>query len=407
MRIIGFVLLTVLCSAMAPPGPEFRHHFITRQVDAPERPSPGVGSPFLADLDNDGDLDYAVLVRNRMLVWFENAGGGEWKRHHAGEAPHAQLGATAMDVDGDGWTDLVIGGYWFRNPQRPAGKEFIRYTYDSRIKTEIHDLTTADMDGDGRLDIVALGDREGCFWYSIPANPAADADWPRHLITDAVLDSKDDIHGGIAPRGVADLDGDGDPDVALTDRWLENQEGGTKWVRHPLPFGKVGPWGLSSRAWIVDLDGDGDNDIVVTDCDQKDSRAGWLENDGAKPPRFKLHLLPKTAPGVRGSFHSLAVADFDGDGDLDILTAEQEDTKILPEGAGPRFYLWENLDGKGGRFREHVILDARIGGHDLTAGDIDGDGDIDIAFKVWRQWTGNANGGRAHVGWLENRGGKR
>jgi len=58
------------------------------------------------------------------------------------------------------------------------------------------------------------GDREGLFWYRIPARSASDTPWPRTVVTLDVLDKADDIHGGIAPRGVADLDGDGDLDIA-------------------------------------------------------------------------------------------------------------------------------------------------------------------------------------------------
>jgi len=379
----------------------FQHHTIA-SASVTVATSQGYGAPVLADFDKDGDPDFAVLERGGRLVWFEQAGKDVWKPHELGELPVGQLGSVGLDVDGDGWTDVVVGGFWFRNPGKPREAPFQRFSYDASIKTEIHDLAAADMDGDGKRDVVVLGDREGVYWYRIPAKPRADVDWPRTIITRDVLDKADDIHGGIAPRGVADLDGDGDPDLALTDRWLENRGRGEQWEKHPLPWGQRGPWGLSSRSWIVDLDHDGDADIVVTDCDQAGSRAGWLENDGKRPPTFWLHLLPDSASSKRGSFHSLIVADFDGDRDLDIVTAEQEDPKILPEGAPPRWFLWENLDGKGRRFAQHVILDARLGGHDMQVGDVDGDGDLDIVSKIWRAWPGSANAGKPHVDWLEN-----
>ena len=131
------------------------------------------------------------------------------------------------------------------------------------------------------------------------------------------------MHAGFFPNGVDDLDGDGDKDLVLPDRWLENTGHGKAWQKHPIPFGKRGPWGLSSRSWIIDLNWDGYNDIVMADCDQVCSRIAWLENQGTNPPEFTTHFLPMTATGIRGSFHSLFVGDFDKDGDSDIFSCDQ------------------------------------------------------------------------------------
>ena len=99
----------------------------------------------------------------------------------------------------------------------------------------------------------------------------------------------------------------------------------------------------------------------------------------------------------------MRLADFDNDGDQDILVIEQEDPSILPMGATPRWYVWENVStGDAVRFEERVILDSRLGGHDAWVGDVDGDGDLDIVSKIWRVWSGNGNNGRVHVSWLEN-----
>ena len=379
----------------------FRHHFIAREMPGK---NVGFGAPALADFDKDGDLDFAVLNRgDNRLYWFEHRGADDWVRHPVGKDERAQLGSLVLDVDRDGWPDIVIGGYWYRNPQDPRAEPFTRYSYDGTIKREIHDMVTADMDGDGNQDIVATGDRDGCFWYSQPPEPARDVDWPRTTITMKVLDSQDDIHAGFHPGGVGDLDADGDPDVVLPDRWLENKSGGKEWTEHGILFGRIGPWGLSARSWITDLDADGDNDIIIADTDGQNSGLAWLENDGSKPPKFKAHYFANRAPGTRGSFHSLHVADFDLDGDEDILIVEQEDPKILPLGATPRWFLWENQSSGGKvRFVERVIFEGRLGGHDACVGDVDGDGDLDIVSKIWNWWSGNANGGKVHADYLEN-----
>ena len=101
-----------------------------------------------------------------------------------------------------------------------------------------------------------------------------------------------------------------------------------------------------------------------------------------------------------GSLHALAVADFNGDGKPDIVVNEQEE--LLPSGReNPRWVIWENLGG--GRFSERIILDTKLGGHELQVGDVEGDGDIDICSKAWGPRSWNGNGGKMHVDFLENR----
>jgi hypothetical protein len=379
---------------------EFEHRYIATELPGKIL---GLGGIEIADFDRDGDLDVVVFNRgDGQVYWFENDGTGGWTRHLAGSLPTPQLGIAVLDVDGDGWTDVVFGRVWLRNPQDPRRLPFTPYFYDDRIRSEIHDLVAADIDGDSKKDLVALGDREGLFWYSIPARPGNDVNWQRTTITLDVLDQNGDIHGGFAPGGIGDLDGDGDADIVLADRWLENLDSGTRWTPHRWHFGRRGPWGFSSRSWVADVDGDGDNDVVISDCDGQNSGVAWLENDGKQPPRFRVHYLGNRASGTRGSFHALWYADFDGDGLNDILVVEQEDPSILPVGASPRWYLFRRLPGTSVEFGEKVILDARLGGHDLRVADMDGDGDVDIVSKVWSTWKGNANSGRPHIDLLVN-----
>ena len=378
----------------------FRRSFIAD--DLPSGPDWGYGMPTLADYDGDGDLDFTVSSRVGEIYWFERSASGGWARHKLGDIEGGQLGAASLDVDRDGHVDLVIGGSWRRNPGNPRDNEFTRIEYDPSIRKEIHEVVTADVDGDGREDVVVLGDGDGCFWYSIPDDPIRIREWRRTTITLDVLDSRDDIHSGVFPHGVGDLDGDGDADVVVTDRWYENNGDGSGWTMHRLLFGSRGPWGLSSRSWIVDLDGDGDADIVAAHGDQQNSAVAWLENDGELPPGFTVRYFPNRAPGTRGSFHSLAVADFDLDGDLDVMTAEQEDPTIAPLGVdGPRWFVFENLGGS--EFVERVIFDGGLGGHDILVGDVDGDGDPDVVSKIWKRRADNANGGRFHADFFENR----
>ena len=158
MRRILFIL-AIVCPALALAeisAASFRHHFIAREMPGE---NVGIGASVLVDLDRDGDLDFAILNRgDKKFYWFEQKSKTEWVRHLVGEVPIAQLGGVSMDVDADGWPDLVVGGYWFRNTGKPREQAFERFRYDGGIRTEIHDIVTADVDRDGKLDMVATGD---------------------------------------------------------------------------------------------------------------------------------------------------------------------------------------------------------------------------------------------------------
>lgn len=379
---------------------QFKHHFIAR--DTPVEGNPGFGTSAMADFDQDGDLDFAAATRRDVMFWYEYQSADEWVQHELGLVGVVQLGGTVFDVDQDGWTDIISGGIWYRNPQNPRESKFEHYYYDDRIKTEIHDIAMADINGDDKEDVVALGDKEGTFWYEIPEETNQDINWERHLITDAVLDWKVDIHSGFSTNGIADLDNDGDLDIVLPDRWLENEDQGQKWSSHYFAFGTRSPYGVSGKSWVEDMDNDGDLDIVIADSDQLACQIAIMFSNGEDNPRFSPYYLEQPVDGVRGSFHSLQLADFDLDGDLDIFTAEQEASPIRPIHATPRWFIFENLNENGREFKQRVILDAKLGCHDAWVGDVDNDGDPDICAKIWSRWGGNGNGGEEHVNYLEN-----
>jgi hypothetical protein len=150
------------------------------------------------------------------------------------------------------------------------------------------------------------------------------------------------------------------------------------------------------------MDGNGTPEIVVADADIVDSRVAVLVNADGKGGRWTRTELPRSV--TYGSLHSLAVADFNGDGRPDVAVNEQEE--LLPPGReDPRWVVWENLGAS--RYAERIVLDARLGGHELQAGDVDGDGDVDIVSKPWGPARWNGNGGRMHVDFLENLGARK
>ena len=389
----GFFWLALAASAAEP---RFLHHYIDRDLPTSQAGSGDYGLTALVDIDRDGDLDFVLGGRQpppSRLYWFEFQAPDRWVRHLVGTNYLSDVGLAALDVDHDGWIDLVCSGVWYRNPGTPRAQMFERHVFDAHA-AGAHDILTADLEGDGRLEVLMMGDEKtelnSLRWYSVPAKPADP--WPVHHIGPA-------IHGALLPAGVADLDGDGDLDVIRANIWFENRDGkGRDWVAHDnIPFGRKGPFGVCVRTAVVDVDGDGKQEIVMADADIVESKVVILRNADGKGGSWMKQELPQSFP--YGSLHSVAAADFNNDGRVDIVVNEQEE--LLPPGReNPRWVLWENQGN--GRFMERIILDAKLGGHDLQVGDVDKDGDIDICSKAWGPRPWNGNGGRMHVDFLEN-----
>jgi hypothetical protein len=258
------------------------------------------------------------------------------------------------------------------NSGRPRTQPFTAYDIGAVYS---HDSVFAHINSDDRMDAVANSDRAGLFWYEIPADPTQK--WRSHTIATA---AQHKIHGGVSPNAVGDIDGDGDNDVVTGQAWYENVDGeGQDWKQHQnIDLGEHHKYGLAMKTWVVDMDSDGDIDVVQAEADNPDGRVAWFENDGQG--NWRRHMIKQK--GQQQDFHSLVVADFDLDGDWDVFS-----------GGGPlsapnshRCFIWENRAGPAAvptedKWKEHVV--ARKPCHEAAAGDVDGDGDIDICTKPW------------------------
>lgn len=359
---MGAVTLLMVLS-LTTEFPEFEAHDIARCGRQ-------MGQTSLVDIDKDGKLDWVVGCSAGEVWWFQYQGPDRWVRHKIGERAGTEVGGVAIDVDGDGWIDQVSGSTWFRNPGPPDDKPFTRY--ENGAISRSHDNVAADIDGDGKLDIVMMQDSAGLFWYKIPDDPKQP--WIAHRVGPAV-------HGGISPRGVGDINGDGHLDIVRSTGWFENADGkGTRWVWHEnIPGGHGGRFKDTTRVWVVDLNKDGHNDVLMCDADTElqPRRVHWFENKDGKGGQWIEHVVATNT----GDLHTLWLADFDNDGDLDVFSGDGPMGAMGADGKY-RWYIWENLDGKGGSWKEHVIYEGPEC-HEGVAADVDGDGDIDICSKAW------------------------
>jgi hypothetical protein len=204
-----------------------------------------------------------------------------------------------------------------------------------------------DLDGDGRIDVVALISQEHEL-VEVLLNQGDGRFCPHPLWT------APDLTFGSSGIELADLDQDGDMDIVYSNgdafdnmfvnpshgiQWLENQ-GGMRFAYHRLTD-LVGAY----RARVGDLDLDGDLDILA---------AAWLPEQ-VKPPNVSTSNLPtivcleQTAPGVfarhtleTGTPQSVALelADFDNDGDLDFAVGAMRPN--FREAASTWLAIWWN-----------------------------------------------------------------
>lgn len=329
-----------------------------------------LGQSSLADIDKDNDLDFIVGSNVGTIWWFEYQGADQWKKHVLGKNVFTDKGGVAFDVDGDGWIDQVSGGTWYRNTGNPREEMFERFENGAIYA---YDNIAGDLNGDGKPELLALSEQEGLYCYQIPENPQKK--WKKQMISEG-------INGGICPYGIADIDNDKDMDIVRSNVWFENESGdGSKWTIHrTISFVQsTGKYANSSRIMVLDFDKDGGIDVVQAESNSPDGKIAWHANKDGKGINWFTHKIDYN---TRQDLHSLCVADFDNDGDLDVFSGGGPMTADLTK----RCFIWENKDGKGDEWERHEIL-TEMECFDAVAGDVDGDGDVDICSKPWRGKT--------------------
>ncbi|MEW5986607.1 MAG: FG-GAP-like repeat-containing protein [Chloroflexota bacterium] len=338
----------------------------------------GVHSVTAADVDGDGDMD--VLAAANLaddVAWWENVNGNglTWTLHTISSFFDGARQVRAVDLDADGDVDVLAAGYdaddvtWWEN-DLGDGLTWTTQTIDGAFDGAIA-VYPADVDDDGDLDVLAgaLNADDVTWWENLVGSGDA---WSEHLVTD--------FFDGVRWVAAADLDGDNDTDiVAVAENvdevaWWEKT---TAWIAHTIDATFDGAYTIAT----ADVDGDGHLDVLgaATDADS----LAWWQNASGDGFYWTRRIVTGDFNGATG----VAGGDLDGDGDTDVLGAAFLDDTIG---------WWENLDGGGLNWNEHVISGSFDGAHAVATADLDGDGDLDVlgAARLGDQvtWWENVNG---------------
>jgi acetyl esterase/lipase len=278
------------------------------------------------DVDGDGWIDIiSVNYRSRSLFWVQHPGAAlsSWRTHLIDTPGQSETGRLG-DVDGDGKLDVLPNGTsyaaWYelvRRPGRDGQLEPVWLRHNLPEQVSAHGVGLGDVDGDNRADVVTTSG-----WAKGPADPRRDR-WPWNAEFQLHRDSS-------IPILVHDVDGDADQDLIwgrghnIGIYWLEQQsQGGQRtWLQHAIDTS----WSSAHSILLADLDGDGKQELVAG--------KRYLGHDGKDPGEtdplvvVAYRFLPATRSwqampiswgGNCGFDLDPACADVDLDGDLDLV----------------------------------------------------------------------------------------
>ncbi|MBI1849408.1 MAG: VCBS repeat-containing protein [Planctomycetes bacterium] len=383
----------------------------------PTGPRPGSqpAGIVLADVNGDGRVDVVTTNRgNHTLSVLAGDGAGAFAApeiHTVGEAPVA---AAAVDVDRDGRLDVIVA-----NSQSNAISVLLarerRLVSASPVKLGLDPVAaaTGDLDDDGALDVVTAnagdatltllrGDGAAGFAratsLSLPPGSSAsdvvldDFDVDGHLdiavaeqltstiyvfLGDGALGFRPPVATAMGEYPVAlasaDFDGDGIPDLAVASQgvftivWLGDGTG-----RFVDPCGGCQYWNDLEPQVIRpgDFDGDGRLDLAVFGIEPDGGKLSILVGDGAG--RF-VDARDAHVPLIH--LRGAAVADLDGDGDLDAVACGINDANTEDGFA----CVFQN-DGSGRFEQSYVHVGSRP--ESLVLTDFDADGRLDLAVAL-------------------------
>jgi hypothetical protein len=331
-------------------GPLWRRH----SIDDTARGADGVR---LADANGDGRLDIVTGFEEAGIVrLYLNPGPKQarrpWPAVTVGRVSSPE-DAVLVDLDGDGALDVVsccegktrsVYVHW-------APRELERLLEESAWRTQPFPALAGRMmamyclpleiDGQCGIDLVIGGKGPGAEigWLESPENPRDLTAWKWHPTANA---------GWIMSLVAADVDGDGEMDVLVSDR--KGKDSGCVWLENP------GPGELQRGAWKRHPIGARREEVMFLDYARLqseqpgvlvptyDKRLLWMERTQLAPPQWRESDLPYPEAIGRGKGVRIADVNLDGQRDIVVSTENYEGTSGL---------VW--MSRAGDRWQTHEI----------------------------------------------------
>lgn len=395
----------------------------------------------LQDYDSDGDLDIIITRRKTTtdiepssVEWLENDGSGQFPRNTLFGELSVPIDIDLGDFNKDGLFDYVVSqkylnlstGALILAIKQNDGNYNVSIIEDS-IRTD--QSAVADFDNDGNLDIVSVGFNRNdvsIYWNDGSLNfskqPIADSVIQVQLVEIDDIDDDGDtdiLYGGGGLNGFRLLYNNGagifdsSKTLFLNNGQYSNAKRGmtiadvnNDGIKDIVAFSGVGFGGMyfldgsqNFESSIIDIDGiDLGGDIIIYDFDQNGLNDIIRQNGGDNylsilyqdtELNFRVELLEQNWDNQGPG--QMSIGDLDGDGDIDL---------VFPENGNVDGDLswFENINGKLYRHNLYSEIEAvRV----PKLGDIDNDGDIDIVITAGDD---GAKSEEDEINWFENRG---